>query len=271
MNADYAVKTRDYTIRKGDALIFGKLYEPEAEGIFPLVVIGHGYNGSWQDWTQECQYFAEHGIAAFAYDFCGGSTHSQSSGLTTDMTVLTERDDVIAVFHAFRQMEQFAPIFLMGGSQGGFATALAAEQIRDLAAGMVLYYPALCITDNWKEKYPQGSEVPECIDFWDMRLGRCYADTACSMDALEQIGSFGKPVLIIHGTDDPVVPISYSERAAAGYPDARMTALPGEGHGFSPEGSAEAMKLAYRFMEDLLKPYLGNEAGSRNNGKPEER
>ena len=252
MNEKYTVRISDYTIRKDEYLIYGKLCEPEADGVFPLVVIGHGYNGSWQDWTQECLYFAERGIAAYAYDICGGSVHSMSSGRTTDMSILTERADVSAVFHAFSQMKRFSRIILMGGSQGGFATALAAEKINDLAAGMVLYYPALCIPDNWKEKYPAGSVIPEYIDFWDMRLGRCYAEAACGMDTFQQIGGFGKPVFIIHGTEDPVVPISYSERAVKQYPDARLKALPTEGHGFSPEGAAEAMEQAYRFMREYL-------------------
>ena len=252
MDRLYTVRISDYTVQKGDDLIYGRLYEPDAESVTPLVLIAHGYNGSWQDWRLECQYFAERGIAAYAYDFCGGSVHSMSTGRTTDMTILTERDDVSAVFHAFRQMNRFSPIFLMGGSQGGFATALAAEKIHDLAAGMIVYYPALCIPDNWKEKYPEGSEIPEYIDFWDMRLGRCYADAACRMDALEQIGGFGKPVLLIHGTEDLIVPISYSERAAARYPDAALKELPGEGHGFSWNGGAEAVKLAYEFMQDCL-------------------
>ena len=53
MNEKYTVRISDYTIRKDEYLIYGKLCEPEADGVFPLVVSGHGYNGSWEDWKHE--------------------------------------------------------------------------------------------------------------------------------------------------------------------------------------------------------------------------
>ena len=50
MDRLYTVRISDYTVQKGDDLIYGRLYEPDAESVTPLVLIAHGYNGSWQDW-----------------------------------------------------------------------------------------------------------------------------------------------------------------------------------------------------------------------------
>lgn len=46
-----------------------------------------------------CRTFAAWGYATYCFDFCGGSPDEEerSDGKSTDMTVLTERDDLIAV------------------------------------------------------------------------------------------------------------------------------------------------------------------------------
>lgn len=245
------VKVADHRIESEGGQIYGRLYAPEQEGSFPAVIIGHGYNGSHLDWTEECSYFAEKGYIAYAYDFRGGSNRSKSSLKTTEMTMETEVSDVCAAFDeisAFPTVKKDR-VFLMGGSMGGFASALAAEKISDRAAGMILYFPALCIPDNWRENYPEDSTVPETLDFWEMRIGGDYIRGAKNIQTFERIGHFSGPVLLLHGTEDEVVPISYSEKAVQTYPKAELVSLPGEKHGFSPEGSKLAMKKALEFME----------------------
>ena len=242
------VEKTELIIKNGANDIYGMLYKPVIEGSFPVVIMGHGYNSSFMEWQWECQYFAERGIAAYAYDFCGGSTQSKSTGKTTDMTIYSEKSDVLAVFHEFSEMENIEKIYLMGRSQGGFATALAAEELGENAAAMILYFPALCIPDDWRSNYPEGSEIPESLIFWDMELGKDFIETAREMDVFQEIGNYSNPVLIFHGTDDAVVPVSYSEQASEKYPNVTLVKMKGEGHGFSPETAEKAMEQAFLFM-----------------------
>ncbi len=234
--------------------LYGKLYVADDGKRHPALIISHGYNGSNEDFSEDCHYFAQNGIAAFAYDFAGGSTRSKSSGKTTDMTLLSEKDDLLTVLDYIRSLDcvDSSKIFLLGGSQGGLISALVADERPDAIRALALYFPALCIPDNWREKYPEGSKIPDVIDFWGMRLGRPFVETANEIDIAKQTGHFDRPVLIVHGDRDAIVPLSYAEDAAKRYPDAGLSVLKGEGHGFRPEGAAQARTLVLQHIQKVL-------------------
>lgn len=78
-------------------MIYGKLYRSADESGCPAIIFSHGYNGSGSNFEYECRYFASRGYVTYAYDFCGGSVGSKSSGATEDMTVFSEKEDLLAV------------------------------------------------------------------------------------------------------------------------------------------------------------------------------
>ena len=237
-------------IAKGDKQICGRLYLPKTEKPCPAVIASHGYNGSHQDFFMECAFFASHGIAALAFDFCGGSVTSASSGTTTEMSVLTEKSDLEDVLEAVRRIRGVDPdsVFLLGASQGGMVSALTAAAHPEQVKGMILYYPAFCIPDDWKKTYPSEEELPDQREFWNMELGKIYFQDVRDLDPYEEIGRFEKKVLILHGDADDVVPVEYSKRAEACYPQAKLEILPGEGHGFCPAESRKAAKKILEFI-----------------------
>ena len=141
-------------------------------------------------------------------------------------------------------------LWLFGGSQGGMITVLAAEERAACIRGLILYFPALCIPDDWRRAFPDG-KYPEEYPLWGMTLGRAYFADACALDVFSRIGGFSGPVRIVHGTQDTVVPAAYSRRAAAKYPDAQLTLLPGEGHGFTAAGEQTVRELFVRLLSSL--------------------
>lgn len=246
-----SIQTEEIRIPNGEKEIFGVLYKPETDGKCPVVILSHGYNGSNADFVGECEYFASMGIAAFAYDFCGGSVNSKSSGESTDMTVFTEKEDLKAVLDYIRTLEIVDPeqIFLFGGSQGGLVTALTAEERAEDVKGLVLYFPAFNIPDDWRNTYPTVEEIPEILEFWGLNLGKEFFVSLHDFETFENIGTFHENVLIIHGDEDAIVPLSYAIKAQETYENAELVILPGEGHGFSEEGGVEARELAGRFIQ----------------------
>ena len=247
-----SVKVEELIIKNGDKDVYGKIYFPKGEGKHPAVILSHGYNGANVDFVAECEYFASNGYIAYAYDFCGGSTRSQSSGKSTEMTIFTEKEDLLAVFDYIVAMQQVdaEKVFLFGGSQGGLVTTLATEERADKVKAMILYYPALSIPDNWRKTYPTTDMIPETNDFWGLMLGKIFFAAIHDFSTFENIGKYPGRVLIIHGDKDEIIPLSYSEKAVGVYDDAELVVLPGEGHGFTPDGGRVAMEKVLKFMQE---------------------
>lgn len=248
----------ELTICSGEKEIYGRLFFPGMSTAEkrPVVIFSHGYNGSHADFIAECRYFIDQGFLAFTYDFCGGSTRSRSSGKSTDMTIFTEKEDLLAVIDYLSTLDQVDSenIFLLGGSQGGLVTALAAEERPQQVKAMVLYFPAFNIPDDWRRNYPSEAQIPETVDFWGLMLGKEFFTSMRRFHVYDHIGSFSGPVLILYGDKDAIVPLSACKKAAEEYAQAELVILPGEGHGFSPAGAKTAMEKAFAFMKEQYHP-----------------
>lgn len=245
------MKTETLLIPHGNNTIYGTLFLPDGEGPFPTILLSHGYNGIGKDFEKECKYYAEHGYVCFAHDFCGGSTRSKSTGKSTDMTVFTERDDLLCIFDHISSLPfvDQKNLFLFGGSQGGFVSTLVAECLKEKVRALGLYYPAYCIPDNWREKYPTLDNVPKEIPFWGLTLGNQFVESIHNFYPFKEFGSYQGNVFIIHGDKDEIVPIRYAEKAKVCYPSLQISVLSGEGHGFTPKGGKIAMEQMLAFFE----------------------
>lgn len=248
----YEVAVEELTVTEGDKEVYGKLYHPKEEGTYPAVILSHGYNGCHADFTSECKYFASHGYVAYTFDFSGGSTRSKSKGASTDMTIFTEKEDLMVVFNYIKNMDivDKENVFLFGGSQGGLVSALAAEEFVDEIKGMILYFPAFNIPGDWRNNYPTEASIPETVDFWGLKLGANFFKSMREFYVFDNIGKFDKDILIVHGDADQIAPLSYSNRAKKHYESVELVVLEGEGHGFTPQGNKKAMELALEFMKN---------------------
>ena len=141
------VAVTELIIPNGDRTVFGKLYAPTESGKYPAIILSHGYNGTNADFVRECRYYSAHGYVAYALDFCGGSVNSKSSGSSTDMTITSEKEDLLAVFDYIKAMDNVdsSNMILFGGSQGGLVSALAAAKRADEIKALAMYFPAFCV------------------------------------------------------------------------------------------------------------------------------
>ena len=236
--------------------IHGDAYIPETDS-FPLVIFSHGYNGYKNDFTDSAIYLMDNGIASITFTFCGSGDRDPSGFGTTNMTLFTEKEDLLALMDYAKQIKGFnGSLYLFGGSQGGMVSAMAAEERAEDLKGMVLIFPAFCIPDNWNntnypvDRYPTEESIPEVIDFWGVKLGRGFVYTMRDLDIYANMAEFDKPVLIMHGTTDNIVPLSYSQRAVDTYPDAELVIYEGEGHGFTPNTMRDVEKRLLGFISD---------------------
>ena len=184
------------------------------------------------------------GYAAYCFDFCGGSSQSRSDGSTEEMTIFTEVEDLRAVVDTLRTKPyvEASKLYLLGSSQGGLVSALLADERTDDFAGMILFYPAFNIPELINQLGSLG-DWGSWGDWGDlggfsgmggmMSMSEAYINSVKDFDVWSHIGKFSKPVCIIHGTKDIIVPISNSEKAVGLYPNATLHAIEGANHGFN--------------------------------------
>ena len=214
--AENASHVEELQIEKEDeSIIAGWLYVTDCAENAPALILCHGFNGTHRNMDGYAQYLAQRGYVCYTFDFCGGGTQSQSSGATTDMTLLTELDDLNDVVSFLVELDEVDAdrLVIAGESQGGLVTALYTARNPELVRGAILLYPGLMAPDNARESYPEDSDIPETVSFMQMTISGRYYEVARTLDPWTEIASFDKPVLLIHGTDDQIVPISVSEKA----------------------------------------------------------
>ena len=216
--------------------IFGMMYYNSASSRKqPVVILSHSSSLTHEAMSGYALAIAKMGYAAYCFDFCGGSDKSKSDGKTDEMTVFTEVEDLRAVVKTVKSQANVEPsqVFLLGSSQGGLVSALLADECPDDFAGMILFYPAF----NIPEMVKMFSGFGDWGDFGDfggmMSMSEAYINSIKDFDVWSHIGKFSKPVCIIHGTADMIVPIANSEKAVGLYPSATLNKIEGANHGFN--------------------------------------
>lgn len=227
---------------------------PEGEGPFPTVVFSHGYNGCMTDFDGTRSMLKENGIASAALTFSGGSTRDESGYPSTKMTLHTEKEDLLSLF-AWTQGQEFVDrenIFLFGGSMGGLVSCMAAKELENRVKALLLMFPALCIVDDWNERFKDIKDIPEEMIFWNLMLGKEFFVSMRGMDIYNDLSKIDRKTLIFHGDKDPIVPVSYSEKAVNMLSDAKLIIYAGESHGFSPETSKKVDESTLSFVKENL-------------------
>ena len=164
------------------------------------------------------------------------------------MSILDEVSDLKAVVKHFRD-KGYKRIVLIGESQGGLVSALTAADLKDQVSQLVLVYPALCIPDNWRERYPRREDIKDVTELWGVKMGRRFFEEIHDMRPLDIIGQYRGPVLIVQGDKDQVVSMDDSRRAQQLYAaGARLHVIPGARHGFNPQELRQEMEQLEKFL-----------------------
>ena len=233
--------------------IYGIAYIPSTENEkVPLVICAHGLGGSYQSNAAYAEQLASHGIAAYCFDFRGGGG-SRSDGNTTEMSVMTEVSDLEVIMEAASEWDfvDENKIVLLGTSQGGITSAIAAARHTNKISGLVLMYPAFLVSDAVHEQFNSLEEVPDSFQFNWIIAGRPYVEDMWDYDVYEEIGNYTGNVLLMHGSADNIVPLSYSDRAAETYEDVEYYVIDGAGHGFSGSAFDEAVRHIFDYLQEI--------------------
>lgn len=237
-----------FTIKNSDGKkIAGKIFAPQIDGKkYPTVIISHGFNSCYADLEHHGAGYANEGIVAIFFDFCGGGYNTLSDGTLTEMTPITEANDLLAVIEYASNSDYVDTdnLFLLGESQGGFESAYVAAQIPDKIKGLILWYPAFVIPEQSKERYKTNDNT--CFG---IPISPEFNEVAKDIDINDLMDKYRGPVLLTHGDADEIVPLSYSEHAQQRYTNASLKVIPKAGHGYEGEDSENARKLSISFIK----------------------
>jgi len=251
------MKKYKFTIRKDKLIIKGYCYKPDEPGKIPAIIISHEFGSNMLSTSRYARKLCPLGYAVFIFDFCGSGSGKSTGRKSTDMSVITEKEDLSAVLDYVKGIPYVDKnhIVLGGSSQGGLVTALLAAERKDEIEKIFLYYPALSIPDDARRGSMLGSRIdltniPERFTVMHyVKLGKRYVEDVLDLEPWKEICTFDKPVLICHGTADRIVNITYARKAAEKYPKCRLVEIADAKHMFLLKGVKEAIIETTEFLK----------------------
>ncbi|MBQ9397324.1 MAG: alpha/beta fold hydrolase [Bacteroidales bacterium] len=256
--ADPSYEMREISCVSDGNRLYGEAFIPRSPGKHPAVIMSHGYGASHTGFYAMVDTLAKLGYVCYCYDFAGGSRSGRSEGRTEDMSIFTERQNLLDVIDMVRSWDcvDDESLFLLGESQGGCVSAITAPYVADKIKSIVLVYPALCIPDDAFALYPKREDIPDTVTFMGMRIGRAYYDPLYDgFDIYKEISGYQGDVLIIHGTEDGLVKPEYSAKASNVYEHSEFHLIFGAGHGFrKPEHRAQYHSYVIDFLTRQMRP-----------------
>lgn len=189
---------------------------PKPKGV---VLFLHGNAGNLARWFGDAKTYREANLDLVMVDYRG---YGKSTGRIESEAQL--RADVRAVWDHISPAYAGQPRVLLGQSLGSaLASGLAAELARERQPNghapaqpslLVLVSPFRSIEALARDRYPW---VPSALLRYPLRNDAALAGLTL-------------PLLMVHGTDDAVVPASHSEALLALVPQAQLLRIPGAGH-----------------------------------------
>ncbi|MBR1872249.1 MAG: alpha/beta fold hydrolase [Bacteroidales bacterium] len=210
------------------------LRRPAAEGC-PLVILMHGFmsNKGLEPLKSIAKALEEVGIASLSMDFDG---HGESYGRFRDMTVPKEIEDARRVYEYASKLPWVKGISFLGHSQGAVVAGMLAGTLgKDKVDCLVQLAPAAVLKDDALDGVLMGRKYdpqnpPETLWVLFHKVGKGYFLAAQTLPIYDTSALYEGPVLLVHGREDKIVPLRYSERYDSLYKDSRLIVLDGEGH-----------------------------------------
>ena len=214
-----------------------------------IVVIGHGVTGNKDRpaLVALAEGLAAAGISALRFSFSG---NGESEGAFTDSIITKEVADLDCIIDALKEYNVCYVGHSMGGAVGVLHTATD-ERIQVLVslAGMVH-------TKAFAER-EFGDVTPDAGFMWDepdCPLSQAYMDDVATIDSVAKHASeIGVPWLLVHGTEDDIVPIEDSHDILQhANEQTDILELPGVDHVFSDDATAVMVEKVVAWINQNL-------------------
>ena len=254
------IVSEEYSVSYDDKQLYGKITAPSdyKSKKLPTIVIAHGLNNTLEQYEIYSQLLAKQGYLVYSFDFYGGSRQSKSGGQDMlNMSVKTELTDLTQVMEKLSS-EAFVnktKMSLFGASQGGVVASLYAAAYPDRVHKLMLIFPAFILFDDAKATYhelgsPDFDQLPDSLTHHNITLGKIYLIDALDIDIQAEQTKITAPTLIIHGTDDAVVPYQYAIEASQTIPNAELVTVEGGEHRIDERFAITAAPAIQKFLKE---------------------
>jgi dipeptidyl aminopeptidase/acylaminoacyl peptidase len=261
-----AVRSFDYQARDKYPLMGYLTLPPESSGKnLPLVVMPHGgpeaRDDPGFDWM--AQFLASRGYAVLQPQFRGstglGKAHADAGRRQWGLRM---QDDVSDGVQALITQGIADPkrVCIVGWSYGGYSALAGAAFTPDLYACAVSIagisnLPAMLAWDTQNS----GGRESNSFQYWRDHIGPASDENVIAKSPVRAASAVRAPVLLIHGVDDTVVPISQSREMAkalkANSKPVELVELAGEDHWMKTSSASRIRTLTE--LERFLGKYLG--------------
>jgi dipeptidyl aminopeptidase/acylaminoacyl peptidase len=231
----------------------------------PLVVLVHGGPASrdTMDFDWWAAFLASRGYAVLQPNFRGsagyGASWERAGWRQWGGLMQTDVEDGVAALARAGTIDP-ARVCIVGASYGGYAAlagaALSPETYR-CAAGVAGVYD---LPDFLRHRELLYGEESQTADYWRVSIGDREEDRERirSVSPVNLADRVRSPVLLLHGTDDTVVPIEQTRRMQRALEragkDVRFVELSGDDHGLSDRATRIQM---LREIETFLAQHIG--------------
>jgi len=237
-----------------DIMLAGQVFLPDdCSGVYPAVCLCHGipavpYNPDEKGGYPElAARFCRAGFAALVFNFrgCGPSQGNiDMPGWTRDL------EAAVDFLYMLPEVDR-NKIYLLGSSGGAAASIYAAAQDKRVAAVATLACPAefdfMAAGDTAESLIVRFREIGIIKDADFPPSVKKWLDGFKDVAPIEYVGRISpKPLLLVHGESDDVVPVEHVERlyAKAGRPRKKIV-LPGAGHRLRQEERAVGAVISW--------------------------
>lgn len=233
---------QEYNHKIDTQIIRGYLYRPDnVADKLPLVILSHGFFANYTWMTYYAEELVKQDIICYLFDFRGGGPDTESDGTLEESSVLTELQDLNTIIRNLSEHNSVDKdrIYLLGHSQGGLVSALAATQ--NSIRAMFLLAPAYNIPEEMRNtKLPQeGKIIKHPVGIFT----RKYITDARKIKIYDDVNKFSNKVYIFHGKNDNLVPLNYVKQAQKQYPDAQLKIIENENHNFTKKAKEEVKNI----------------------------
>jgi len=248
-------------IESQGGLLRGSFHLPEGAGPFPATVLCHGFTGTRCEphrlFVKMSRLLEHAGIASLRFDFYGSG---ESDGDHEDMTVSGEVVDALAAVRFVARLPQVdrRRIAILGLSLGGLVAALCAERYRAFR-GVCLWAPVAHAHALWSSRLTSAARKSLArrgwIDSGGDKVGRGFVRELASLDPVGALSAADVPVLVLHGSQDTVVPPDHGMAYHDACPGSKYVEVPKADHTFN--SVAAEKRVLEKSLEWLKERLLG--------------